>query len=151
MELVKKYKHRKDVEFIVIGPYMPSQNKIFKEFENLETIGKVEHSQMPNYLNKIDIFIGQGIVAKEAMSCGCLTILNQIDERLLTYHKPELENGTMLKGDIFTLVEKFINKPELIKKQSDKTVKFIRENYSLDLIVRKTIDVYEEITNSSKH
>ena len=142
MDLVRKFRRKKDVRFLLIGPYKPSQEKTFKEFDNLETVGKISHSKMPEYLNKIDIFVGQGIVAKEAMGCGCITILNQVDDRLLAYHNPEIEKKVLLVGNIFNLINNLIDNPKKRKKIAKKSIEFIENNYSPEIIVRKTLKVY---------
>jgi len=147
MDLVRKLKDRKDVEFILIGPYKPSQEKFFKKFNNLKAMGKITHSKMFDYLKKIDIFIAQGIVAKEAMGCGCVTILNDVDDRLLTYHKPEIEEKVLLSGNIPKLVNNLIGNEKEREKIANKSINFIKDNYSPEIIVGKTLKVYNSITN----
>jgi glycosyltransferase involved in cell wall biosynthesis len=147
MDLMEEYKDRKDVEFLFVGPYSPKQENALKKFKNLKLVGKVPYSQMPKFYNMMDIFIGQTIAAKEAMACGCVSILDHEESKLWYYHKPELEAMAFLSGNTLNLVREFIYDEKKRKIQSKKAIEFIKNHYSLNVVVNKTLDVYKEITN----
>jgi glycosyltransferase involved in cell wall biosynthesis len=93
----------------------------------------------------IDVYFGQMVAAKEAMACGCATILNEPTERLLRFHEKEIKAGVMLYGDSEKIVEKLINDKEYYKKISKKSFEFIKENYDTPKILDKIIGVYKEV------
>ena len=145
-DLINEYKNRKDIEFLFVGPYSPKQKNKLKKFKNVKLVGKVQYSQMPKFYNMMDIFIGQTIAAKEAMACGCVSILDHEESKLWYYHKPELESKAFLSGNVPELVREFIDNKKKRKIQSRKGIEFIKKNYSLNVVVNKTLDVYKEIT-----
>ena len=145
-EAIEKFSGRKNVDFLAVGPYTKKQEEFFRK-NNIKFTGKVPYSEIPKYLNEIDIFIGQGMAAKEAMSTGCATVLNKAIPRFTGYHRTEIKEGAMLSGNTLDIVEDLLNNPEKINKLSKKSVNFIRENYSLEKIVERVIEVYEKILN----
>jgi len=142
-ESIEKFSDR-NVDFLAVGPCTKKQEFFFKK-NNVRFTGKVPYSEIPKYLNEIDIFIGQGMAAKEAMSTGCATVLNKSIPRLTDYHRMEIKGGAMLSGNTLEIVEELLSDPEKVRELSKKSAKFVKENYSLEKIVGKVIEVYEGV------
>ena len=133
----EKLKEKYDVEILVVGKCTNEQSRIFERI-GAEVVGRVPHNETPKYYNKIDIFIGQGMSAKEAMACGCVTILNEPTLRLKLYHKPEIVAGAMLVGDHFRIIQNLLARPKQINKISKESARFVQENYRTDKIISQT-------------
>lgn len=144
VKLVERIQKKYDVRFLAVGKCDKILEQTLRD-KGIGVIGEVPHSQVSDYYNQIDIFIGQGMSVKEAMACGCVAILNESTPLFLRYHKEEIENNLLFTGDILDNVTKLLENPSLMRNISRKGVKFIRENYSIDRIIPKTIKVYESV------
>jgi len=134
----------KDVNFLTVGSITPELKKEF-DICGIKYIGRLPHNQMPKFYNKINVYFGHGMAAKEAMACGCIAILNEETPRLLNYHKKELAAGIMLKGDPVKIINKLMKDKKYYNIISKRSVKFIRDNYDTSIIMPKIINVYNEL------
>lgn len=146
INLIKKLKDKYDVDFLIVGPYTKEQKRIFDKI-GIKLIGRVPHSIIETYYNKIDVFIGQHMAAKEALACGCYTILNEPTKRLIYYHKNEIEAGIMKCGNPIKLVEEVLENPRIIKSGMKRRAQFIKENYSTEKVISRIIGVYNNLLN----
>jgi len=144
LNIIKKIQAKFDVDFCIVGPYSLKQKKAFEKV-GIKLIGRIPHSQIHQYFNKIDVFIGHGMSAKEAIACGCFTLLNEPTKRLLLYHKDEIENGVMHVGNHVEIISKILRRPSLLRKNIKKQVQFIEENYSMNKIIKKLVALYRTL------
>ncbi len=147
ISVVEKIKNKYDVDFLVVGNCEKNLKEKFAKL-GIEVIPKVPHEKVAEYLNKIDIFIGQGMVAREALACGCLTILNNPTPLLKRYHKPEIEAGIMFVGDPIKIVKQILEMPRKFNSIRQKSFRFIHKNYSTNAVIKKIIEVYEDLSKS---
>lgn len=144
VHLVKTIKGKHDVDFIVAGKPTEQEKKILQDI-GVKYVGWFQNTEMPKFYDMADIYFGQMVAAKEAMACGCATILNEPTERLIRFHDKEVKAGAMLCGDSEEIVEKLINDKDYYKNSSKKAIDFIKENYDTPKILDKIIGVYKEI------
>lgn len=141
IDLAKKMR---DVRFITYGAYTPEMKKEFDKC-GIEYVGKIEHKDTAKQFKKMHVLFGHGLAAKDAMASGSVAILNEPTIRLLRYHRKELKAGVMLKGDPVKIIKKLMKNKSYYNRFSKKSAKFIRDNYSTDLIVPKIIKLYRKM------
>lgn len=144
-EIRKKY----DVRFLAVGKCDKNLEITLKK-KGIDHVDEVPHEKVVDYLNKIDIFIGQGMIVKEAMACGCIVLLNEDIPLLRNFHKPEIDAGVMFAGDNVKIIESILENPEHYKKIGKKASKFVNDNYSVDKIIPKYIKLYEDVISNFK-
>lgn len=136
----------KDVDFLAVGSITPELKKEFKA-HGIKYMGRLPHDEMPKFYNKINVYFGHGMAAKEAMACGCVAILNEETPRLTAYHKRELASKVMLKGNPQCTIDELKEKKKYYNLQSKKSSRFIRDNYSSEIIIPKIINLYKRCMN----
>jgi glycosyltransferase involved in cell wall biosynthesis len=144
ISLAKKIKNEYDVDFLAIGKYDEELGKKFSK-AGIDSIPFISHEKVPEYLNKIDIFIGQGMAAREAMACGCITVLDNPIPLFLNYHKPEIDAGTMLTGNNLELIKSILENQEHFKQMTKKALNFVNDNFSVNKVISEIIKVYESV------
>jgi glycosyltransferase involved in cell wall biosynthesis len=144
IKLVEEIRKKYDVKFLAVGKCDEDLKRILRD-KGVDVVGEVPHEKIVDYLNKIDIFIGQGIAAKEAMACECITLLNESTPLLLNYHKPEIDADVMLTGDNIKIIKSILENPEHFKRITKKASKFVNDNYSIDKVIPKYIKLYEDV------
>jgi len=149
IKLVEEIRKKHDVRFLAVGKFDKNLESILRD-KGINLIGEVPHEKVVDYLNEIDIFIGQGLAAKEAMACECITLLNEDTPLFLNYHKPEIDAGVMLAGDNLKIIESILENPKKFKEIAKKASKFINDNYSIDKIIPKYIKLYEDVISTFK-
>ncbi|MBU3897256.1 MAG: glycosyltransferase family 4 protein [Nanoarchaeota archaeon] len=137
-------KRMKNVRFVAIG-YCTKQMKAEFDKYGIKYMKRVPHNKMPKFYNNINVYFGHGMAAKEAMSSGCVSILNEATPRLLRYHYKELRAHTMLSGDPELIINKLMKNKKFYKSVSKKSINFIRKNYDTKIIIPKIINVYKEL------
>ncbi|MCD6477000.1 MAG: glycosyltransferase family 4 protein [Candidatus Aenigmarchaeota archaeon] len=140
---IKLAKKHKEFEYIAVGFY----NKKFKnklEKIGIKAPGYLPREKMPEFYNKISVYFGHGMAAKEAMACGTPVILNENTERLRKYHYKELKAGLILTGSFDKLIKKLQNK-KYYNNLSKKCSLFIKNNYSEKIIIPKIIKEYKKL------
>ncbi len=143
VSLAERLKKKYDLEFLLVG--MPDNSQ-----GDVKSVGQVPHNEMPKYFNKMNVFIGEGIAAREAMVCGCIAVLIEPTEWLIRFHKKEIEEGLMLYGDHEKIIERLLSNPDEFKSLSKRSVEFIRKTYPKEKIMSKIIDVYEELIKKKR-
>jgi len=144
ISLIKQIRNRYDVEILVAGKHNEKLRKKFSKL-GINIIPFVPHEKVAEYLNKIDIFVGQGMAAREAMACGCITILDDPITLFSRYHKPEIDAGFMLTGDHFKLIESILENQKYFKKNARRALGFIDNNFSVNAVISKIIKVYNNV------
>jgi L-malate glycosyltransferase len=120
-------------------------------------IPHVAHDRVPEYLNKIDIFVmpsqmdseSFGVAAVEASACGIPVVASNIGGL------PEVvidgKTGFLFPStDVDALAEKIrvlIDSPTLRKEMGLTGRKFVEENYSWEGSVKKMIDIYDNLVS----
>lgn len=143
LSLANNYKNNSKIQFVAFGRYDDKMKRSL-ERSGIKSYGFIKDSEKSKYFNMIDVYIGQGMAAKEAMACGCITVLNESSERLLKYHKPEIEAGAMLINPEKIIVEMLIDnsKFDSIRKKASE---FVKKNYSKETIMSKIINEYKKL------
>ncbi|VVB80278.1 Glycosyl transferases group 1 [uncultured archaeon] len=149
-------KGKRGVEFWWIGPLDPSysanQFDLFKSQEgvsNAKYISKVDNSKLPNFLNKMDIFLQveqQTNVSRsttEAASCGLpIVALNKGKESYGFF--------TMNQTEAISRLHKLINSKDLRQKEGDRARQEIIKNFSEERIYQKYLDLFNLVTNKDE-
>ena len=143
VSLAEKLKKKYDLEFLMVG-------KSDNFPHDIKSVARVPHNEMPKYYNKMDVFIGEGMAAKEAMACGCITILIEPLEYLFRFHKKEIEEGLILYGDHVKIIERFLSNPDEFKSLSKRSVEFIKKTYPKEKTISRIIDVYKELIKKKR-
>ena len=125
--------------------------EILNKSKNIEYLGKVEHSRMPELFNSASVFVlpsyREGIpqVALEAASSGMPLILNNVTgcrDCVI-----ENENGFLARkgdySDLLTKMRLFIEDPSLIQNMGRRSREFTIKNFSKELINKQFLDLYE--------
>ncbi len=149
IKLVESIRKKYDVRFLAVGKCDKNLEHVLRD-KGVDLIGEIPHEKVVDYLNKIDIFIGQGLAAKEAMSCGCITILNEPVPVFLNYHKPEIDAGVMFAGDHIKIIESVLEDPKHFKRIAKKASHFVNDNYSIDKVIPKYIKLYKHVISILK-
>ena len=142
INLAKKYEDK--FNFIACGNY---DKKIEIKLKNagIQTYGYIQNQKLGNFLNKSHIYIGHGMAARDAMSCGVVAILNEDTERLRKYHTKELKAKIMLNGNHDKIINKLFDNKKTLQSLSKKSAQFIIKNYSSKIIIPKILKVYKEL------
>lgn len=128
----------------------------FSKKNNLqvEFIDKIPHNQLPDYYNQSKICVfpslheGNPKALLEAMGCSMSVVacdvvgVNNIIENG--------KNGLISKPEsqlIKTNVIKLLNDDDLRKRLGDEARKFVLENYSLDILLKKEAGIYIDLFN----
>ena len=139
--------------FIGKGPFKNNILKYKKKYNlNLELIDMVPNQDLPVYLNSASIFIlpslfeGNPKSLLEAMSCEMPVIgANSPGISNMILHN---NNGYICESTIDGIrnaINELINKVELQNKLSKNARQYILENFSLDLIVKRELELYNEV------
>lgn len=148
-----------DVKLILIGKGILKkkiEQKIKDEkIRNVKLSGVIPNNRMPLELNKSQIFIipsffeGNPKVLLEAMACGLAVIGADVKGiREIITHK---QNGYLCETkseSIRKAIIELIKNPKLAEKIGKNARKYILENCSLELIVKKELEVYENFVKS---
>jgi glycosyltransferase involved in cell wall biosynthesis len=120
--------------------------------DNVEFIGQIDHADVPNELNKFDIYVALsrsesfGVAVLEAGAAGKPVVVSNVGGL------PEVvipnETGLIVKSDNVVeaadAIEKLILNFELRKYMSSNAKNYVAKNYSWDASVQKMIALYEE-------
>lgn len=137
------------VDLIGDGDLMEELKKLVKEKKaNVSFLGKKEHSKLPSYLQRADIFClpslneGMSNSVLEAMACGLPIITTD------TGGSKELvkNNGFIVKkensSEIKEAIKNYLNNPELAKQHGQKS-REIAEKMSWGKVAKNYKEVYE--------
>jgi glycosyltransferase involved in cell wall biosynthesis len=114
-------------------------------------IGHIQHDQLLHWYNSADFFItgsryeGSGVAVSEAMSCGCIPIVTNIDSfRKMT------ENGKYgflyEAGDSASLVQLLINTKNIdVETERKKVLEHFKNELSFEAIARKIEELLRSI------
>jgi len=139
--------------FIGKGPFKNNILKYKKKYNlNLELIDMVPNQELPIYFNSASIFIlpssieGNPKSLLEAMSCEIPVIgANSPGISNVILHN---NNGYICESTIDGIrsaINELINKVDLQNKLSKNARQYILANFSLDLIVKRELELYNEI------
>ena len=145
LHVIEKFKNNKKIEFWIGGKLDKNSEKKLKKIKNVRIFGIIKHEKINKFYNSLDLFIGQGIAAKEAIACGCITILNEKTRRLLNYHKPEIKNGIMFIESPERIIASFLKNRKKFEKIRKKGEKFIKKNYDIQQIIKQYIVTYHQL------
>ena len=154
---------RPNMKLLIIGKgsledKLKKQCKKLKIDKNVQFVGYVDNKQVPEYLNKMDIFILPsvqetfGVSAVEAAACGLPVIASDV------CGLPEVvinnKTGLLVKtGDPETLAEAIIqlaDNRELTRKMGRAGRDFVKKEYEWNNNAEKMDDLYKSIIKGSK-
>jgi len=145
--------------FIGKGPYKSNILKYKKKYNlNLELLDMVPNQDLPFYMNSASIFIlpssfeGNPKSLLEAMSCEMPVI--GADSPGISNLISHNNNGYICDPTIDGIrkaINELINRVELQNKLSKNARRYILDYFSLDLIVKKELDLYHEIFHQAKY
>ncbi|MDR3583407.1 MAG: glycosyltransferase family 4 protein [Candidatus Pacebacteria bacterium] len=153
LNLMRAIKEIKNIELKIIGRG-PLEKNILKMKEKydlyLELIPSVPNNILPEIYNSADIYVqpsvyeGNPKTILEAMSCGLPVIGTNINgiNNVITHEK----NGYLCatgKDSIKNAIIEIISKKDLREKIGINARKFIEENYDLEKIIEKEINLYK--------
>jgi len=160
-----------NIDFVLIGQARQSpmdgvlmdeylKNTYFKTIlSSVHLMGKIERSDLPNYLSSIDICIFPSIwenfpnVCLEAMSAGKAVIASK--EGGMSDMITHLENGYLINPnspeEIVKAVEYFIENPEKIAEFGRKAREKVLKAYSPETILPQQIALYERAIEIRKN
>jgi glycosyltransferase involved in cell wall biosynthesis len=134
---------------------LPEVKKISGEEQAIEMLGAVAHHGLENYYNNADFFIsgshyeGSGAAVCEAMSCGCIPILTNIDS--FRAMRGNAGCGLLYKaGDSDSLLAELKRSLSLdIYVEKQKTLQQFREHLSFPAIAHKIQAIASVLLNKA--
>lgn len=144
ISLAQSMRNNPKVRFHAFGRYGGDIEKQLLD-AGVKPLGTLPDKKMADAFNDLDVYIGQGMAAKEAMACGCITILNEKTRRLRLYHRPELKSGVMLEGEHENIIKNMLSNRRKYEKIGLRASKFIKERYSKDKVISQIIKLYEQL------
>ncbi len=133
-------------------------NSLISKYElinNIEFIGKLKQKELVDYYNNCDLFIfpsyyeGSPRVAKEAMACGLPVVAYDIAGiKLIDKGRNIIQvvNVGNIDG-LFRKIIELISDEKKLKDLSSKSVKHIRENFSIGIIAQEEVMLYQSLLN----
>ena len=151
LDAVMKLKNRT----IMIGDG-PLEKELKEKYGNmngrLEWMGNIPNSELPGYLSRSKMFIlvshyeGHPKTLIEGMSCGLPVIgADSPGIREIIRHG---ENGLLCEknpGSIAQAIKQLLGDPELVQRLGDNARKFVLQNYALEDIVKKELEIIKEV------
>jgi glycosyltransferase involved in cell wall biosynthesis len=151
LEAVMKLKYRT----IMIGDG-PLEKELKEKYENLnsrlEWKSNIPNSELPGYMNRSKIFVlpshyeGHPKTLIEAMSCGMPVIgADTPGIREVIRHG---ENGWLCGTDadsISQAIQHLLEDPNLAQRLGDNARQFVLQNYALEDIVAKELEIIKEV------
>lgn len=144
-----------DLKILFIGQGKEKESLLeFSKKNNLqvEFIDKIPHNQLPNYYNQSKICVfpslheGNPKALLEAMSCSMAVVaFNVVGVSNIIENE---KNGLLSKPDNLLLKNntiRLLNDSSLTYKLGSEARKFIEENYSLEILLKREIDIYKKI------
>ena len=155
-------KQIKNAKLLIIG-YGEYKNEMGKladslNLSNVEFLGSIPHRKLIDYYNLADVFVlpavtskigteGQGLVLLEAMACGTAVI--GTDTGGIKFIVKNNENGLLARerdeNDLAENIVKVLSNNKLKQKLSKNGIKFVKDNYSWDIIVKTFDRLYNEL------
>ncbi len=152
----------KNSKFVIIGDGI-ERNKLRNIVLDLNLekriifTGSQPREKVLDAYRQADLFIfasyteTQGLVILEAMAAGVPVVaLGKMGVYDLLNHKNA--GGVMIKelreDDFVREILRLLNDDELYGKLSENAIKFVKQNYSVEVCVKKILDTYEDILNS---
>jgi glycosyltransferase involved in cell wall biosynthesis len=148
VELIGEGPLQKQIEEIIIALNL-GESVTIRQFE--------PYNKMPEFYQKCDIFVlpslheGVPRTVLEAMACGKPIVISEF-----THLKKLTTNAglTFPKGDVKTLTEcmlLILQNPEFAQKLGNTARQRIKDDYSWDITVGKTCDLFKRITNTREN
>jgi len=158
MPLVNKKIRNARLLVIGEGEYKKELQKIadFLSLNNVDFLGSVAHKKLADYYSLADVFVlpavtssigteGQGLVLLEAMSCGTCVVGTETGG--IKFLIKNNENGLLIRerneNDLAESIIKLLSDDKLRQKLSKNGIKFVKENYSWDITVKKFDALYK--------
>jgi glycosyltransferase involved in cell wall biosynthesis len=152
----------KNAKLLIIGEgeYKIKLNELIKsmKIDNVELLGAASKKELADYYNLADVFVlpsitsrigteGQGLVLLEAMACGTPVIGTYTGGiRFLIKNN---ENGMLVNErnevELAKNIIKILSDGRLSSRLSKNGIKFVRNNYSWEIIAKKFDDLYRKL------
>jgi glycosyltransferase involved in cell wall biosynthesis len=160
----KVFHEERNIKFIIIGDGV-ERNKLeelvleLDLHENIIFTGGKNRELVLDAYKQADLFIfasyteTQGLVVLESMAAGTPVVaLGKMGVYDLLNH--ENAGGIMIKelneNDFAHEILRVLRDIELYKKLSENAINFVKENYSIEVSVKKILEVYENLLNIDK-
>lgn len=157
-------RERKDVHLLIVGPNEGGYEKKVKGWLNEE--GVLEHVSFTGMLRdkaKLEVLAGSdlfvlpsysesfGMAVVEAMACRLPVI---ISNRVGIYSEvAESKAGLVIEADAGQLTEAMthlLDNPDICKEMGENGMKLVSEQFALDKVAERMVDVYESILTGKK-
>ena len=160
--LLKRFQNKVDKNEIILKLRLVGGGRKFNDYilltqklniqENVEFIGQIDHTNVPNELSKLDIYVALsrsesfGVAVLEAGAAGKPVVVSNVGGL------PEVvirdETGLIVQSENITeaadAIEKLILDFELRKYMGINAINHVTNNYSWEISVQKMIRIYEE-------
>ena len=160
-EVIKKYPKAR---FIFVGAdcgmshYIVTKARQLKVFNNIDLIGEIERNKVKEYYFSASCCVVPSLwenhpyVCLEAMACGRPVIASKVGGI------PEIiRDGTtgllFNSGSFNALAEviiRVLGNEELASKLGSNAKEYIKNEYSIDKIIKQTVDIYEKVINDRR-
>ena len=119
------------------GPEKKKVQELIKDYKNIELVGSI--SDIPKFMNNIDIYMGVDRTILEAIACMKLAIITSYDGNAILLNKNNIEKASQqnFSGNNFDKDEDVISKLEKLSKEEYQDITksnydFINKKYNVD-------------------
>ena len=126
--------------------------------KNIEFLGALKHEKLADYYNLADVFVlpsvtsrmgteGQGLVLLEAMSCGTPVIGTNTGgiPAIVKNNQTGILVNERNENQLANAVIKMLSDKKLSQRLSNNGIKFVKNNYSWDIIAKKFDEIYRKL------
>lgn len=151
-------KHGRKVFLLIVGPgpdkYMAELRSTIRTLniqDDVMIYGHAKQNEIVDLLNAADagVWPGVGVSIIEAIGTGLPVI---IGDNTATEHLVKSANGMVFHRDstqdLRDKMTKYLENPQLVCQHSDNAVEYASEELSWEGIAKKSIDIYQNVTNS---
>jgi len=140
-----------DIEIRIAGEgkYKDTFLKLSEKFKNINYLGKIEHSKVPEFYHSIDLFIfpsrweGLPTTILESMACGCVVIANQLPELKRVFSTNEIYFTNESNSSSFiSSINSILNNEQDLNKKSLYARKMIEKRFTFDKITEQYFKFY---------
>ena len=136
-----------EYEFVIIGITKKMQLKLGKIPDNLVMIEQVPHDELVGYYSSSKVYCqfsiveSFGLALAEAMACGCVGVISNRGAL------PEVigESGFIVNTEAVPEIKEKIERAILLsEKENSKSVKMVKDNFSIDNRKQKIFEVFKK-------